>query len=118
MRFPVTGAESDKSSILLLRLQKEDGGFIWTHSVLQVILHHENPYYSIRWWLVYILIVIKKKLIVIIGDVSVCNDVFPATRRRGGVRHPRDHFDKPDSQQRGGGGMIVVNNITTIMVNP
>ena len=32
----VTGAESDKSSILLLRLQKEDGGFIWTHSVLQV----------------------------------------------------------------------------------
>ena len=54
-----------------------------------------------------------------------CNDVFPATRRRGGVRHPRDHFDKPDSQQRGGGGMIVVNNITTttimsvtIMVNP
>ena len=46
-----------------------------------------------------------------IGDVSVCNDVFPATRRRGGVRHPRDHFDKPDSQQRGGGGMIVVNNI-------
>ena len=42
-----------------------------------------------------------------------CNDVFPATRRRGGVRHPRDHFDKPDSQQRGGGGMIVVNNITS-----
>ena len=34
--FTVTGAESDKSSILLLRLQKEDGGFLWTHSVLQV----------------------------------------------------------------------------------
>ena len=34
----VTGAESDKSSILLLRLQKEDGGFIWTHSVLQVAI--------------------------------------------------------------------------------
>ena len=70
LRFPVTGAESDKSSILLLRLQKEDGGFIWTHSVLQVILHHEIPYYSIRWWLVYILEEIKK-LIVIIGNVSV-----------------------------------------------
>jgi len=32
----VTGAESDKSSILLLRLQKEDGSFLWTHSVLQL----------------------------------------------------------------------------------
>ena len=60
------------------------------------------------------LVVIKRKLIVIIGDVSVCNDVFPAARRRGGVRHPRDHFDKPDSQQRGGGGMIVAYNITSI----
>ena len=58
--LPVTGAESDKSSILLLRLQKEDGGFIWTHSVLQVttmlhilpcyIHHDQNPYNNDHQW--------------------------------------------------------------------
>eukprot|EP00090_Calanus_glacialis_P004659 TRINITY_DN13513_c0_g1_i1.p1 TRINITY_DN13513_c0_g1~~TRINITY_DN13513_c0_g1_i1.p1 ORF type:complete len:542 (+),score=71.21 TRINITY_DN13513_c0_g1_i1:172-1797(+) len=32
----VTGAESDKSSILLIRLQKEKGSFIWVHTVMQI----------------------------------------------------------------------------------
>ena len=32
----VTGAESDKSSILLLRLQQEHGGYLWVHTVLQL----------------------------------------------------------------------------------
>ena len=32
--FSVTGAESDKSSILLVRLQRERGSYIWVHTVM------------------------------------------------------------------------------------
>ena len=46
----VTGAESDKSSILLLRLLKEDGTFVW---VFHTILIHDSTletfYQSIMW---------------------------------------------------------------------
>ena len=30
----MTGAESDKSSILLVRLQRERGSYIWVHTVM------------------------------------------------------------------------------------
>ena len=33
--IPVTQSESDRSCILLLRLQKQDGGWVWVHTVLQ-----------------------------------------------------------------------------------
>ena len=32
----VTQSENDRSCILLLRLQKQDGGWVWVHCVLQV----------------------------------------------------------------------------------
>ena len=40
--FSVTQSESDRSCILLLRLQKQDGGWVWVHTVLQVKENLEN----------------------------------------------------------------------------
>ena len=34
--FSVTQSESERSCILLLRLQKQDGSWIWCHTVIQV----------------------------------------------------------------------------------
>ena len=34
--YVVTQSENDRSCILLLRLQKQDGGWVWVHCVLQV----------------------------------------------------------------------------------
>jgi hypothetical protein len=38
----VTQSESDRSCILLLRLQRQDGGWVWVHTVLQVKENLEN----------------------------------------------------------------------------
>lgn len=34
--FPVTQSEQDRSCILLVRMQRRQGDFIWVHVVLQV----------------------------------------------------------------------------------
>ena len=44
--FAVTQSENDRSCILLLRLQKQDGSWMWVHTVLQVkenLEHSQSP---------------------------------------------------------------------------
>ena len=43
----VTGAESDKSSILLIRLQRENGSFMWVLIILNVVLSNDRIYFQL-----------------------------------------------------------------------